>query len=546
MARKMQARWKINGTLTAETPIHVGGMGGDADTDLALAINGGGNYYIPGTSLAGALRGWMSKPFSADDSQGSTNNLKSPDHPINQLWGFQEKDKGHASFIIVDDAEIKLRKGQSIEIREGVGIDRHTGAAAERFKYSRAILPKGVSFPLHITLDCQKNEDPTNVWQLLQALEMGDIRIGAAKTRGLGRVKLEQIVVHQQNLSNADGLFDTLLNDGTGRPWKELKPKNYQSPAQLTFELAWSPRDPVMVKAEGDGIAIDMLPLVSQVDSGVRFVIPGSSIKGVLRAHAERILRTVLDIDITPDKDNTPKFNDQLQLVKGKKRIPLTDVIFGAAEKSKTKNSEGQMGVLSIDDCYAKLSMTLENWSAVENAKKEDTEEFKGFKQALKKALGGNQEPFHTLQPAMHVAIDRWTGGAADGMLYSVLEPIGVDWDAIGIRLDIAQLKKIEAIKKKEDSQSPSVLKPAIALLLLVLRDFANRKIPIGYGTNRGMGTVEVTAMTLDGAQLDDLEGLSGEQSITPDLSSLGEPLLDELTEAWQDWIAYLTELEAA
>ena len=146
----------------------------------------------------------------------------------------------------------------------------------------------------------------------------------------------------------------------------------------------------------------------------------------------------------------------------------------------------------------------------------------------------------------MHVAIDRWTGGAADGMLYSVLEPIGVDWDAIGIRLDIAQLKKIEAIKKKEDSQSPSVLKPAIALLLLVLRDFANRKIPIGYGTNRGMGTVEVTAMTLDGAQLDDLEGLSGEQSITPDLSSLGEPLLDELTEAWQDWIAYLTELEAA
>ena len=54
MARKMQARWKINGTLTAETPIHVGGMGGDADTDLALAINGGGNYYIPGTRLAGA------------------------------------------------------------------------------------------------------------------------------------------------------------------------------------------------------------------------------------------------------------------------------------------------------------------------------------------------------------------------------------------------------------------------------------------------------------------------------------------------------------
>lgn len=546
MARKIQTRWKINGTLTTETPTHVGGMGGDADTDLALAINGGGHYYIPGTSLAGALRDWMSKPFSEDNLKGNTNSLKSPDHPINQLWGFQEKDKGHASFIIVDDAEIRLGKGQSIEIREGVGIDRHTGAAAERFKYSRAILPKGVSFPLHITLDCQKNEDPTNVWQLLQALEMGDIRIGAAKTRGLGRVKLEQIVIHQQNLSNADGLFNTLLNDGTSKQWKDLRPGDYQSPAQLTFELAWVPRDPVMVKAEGDGIAIDMLPLVSQVDSGVRFVIPGSSIKGVLRAHAERIIRTLIDIDITPNEKDESKFDGQLQLTKNDQRVELIDAIFGAAEKSKTKRSEGQIAALSIDDCYAKLSMTSENWSAVENTKKEDTEEFKGFKQALEKALGDSKDPFHTLQPAMHVAIDRWTGGAAAGMLYSVLEPIGVDWDVIGIRLDIAQLKKIEAIKKKENSQSPSILKPAISLLLLVLRDFANRKIPIGYGTNRGMGTVEVTAMTSQGAQLKDLEGLSGEKAITSDLSSLDEPLLNDLTKEWQDWIAHPTEPEAA
>ncbi len=291
-----------------------------------------------------------------------------------------------------------------------------------------------------------------------------------------------------------------------------------------------------MVKAEGDGIAIDMLPLVSQVNSGVRFVIPGSSIKGVLRAHAERIVRTVVSIDLAADT----KFNQQAQ-------VPLADILFGSAEKKGDQvkgskaNSQGSIGVLSIDDCYATQSMTADDWSAVENAKGMTSD----MKSALKTALD-DEEPFQKLQPAVHVAIDRWTGGAAEGMLYSVLEPIGIAWEAIGLHLDIARLKKIEALTKEENPQSPDIVEPAIALLLLVLRDFAHRKIPIGYGTNRGMGTVEVTAMTASGSNLSDLEGLAGEQAITPDLSSLGESLLSDLTQAWQHWIDHQIEPEAA
>ena len=514
MARQIETRWKISTTLTALTPLHVGGIGNDVDTDLALAVNGRGNYYLPGTSLAGALRDWMA--HSIREVQ------------IKDYWGDHESEDRGASFILVEDAEITLKKGQRIEIREGVGIDRHTGAAAERFKYNRAILPKGVSVPLKITLDCQASHDPASLWQVLQALEQGDIRIGAAKTRGLGKVQLTEVKIQRQNLNDAVGIFEALLEGGHLQDWDELKRATpYAPPACLNFTIDWKPRDPVMVKAEGDGLAVDILPLVSQVDSGVRFVIPGSSIKGVLRAHAERIVRTVCDLEINSET----KFNQQLQ-------VPLVEILFGSAEKNQpqlrdskdgsSKNgSQGNIGALAVDDCYATLEMTASNWAAVEDTPKATNDTFTQFEKTLATALGSKGQPFKTLQPAMHVAIDRWTGGAADSMLYSVLEPIGVPWEPICLSLNADRLCKYHIQE----------LKPAISLLLLVLRDFGNRKIPIGYGTNRGMGTVEVTEMTAYGSSLSDLDGLMGAQTITPNLESLGVPLLNDLNQAWQQWV---------
>ncbi|OAB57254.1 hypothetical protein AY600_04375 [Phormidium willei BDU 130791] len=494
MARQIHNRWSITGELKAQTPIHIGGVGGDADTDLALAVNGRGQYYLPGTSLAGAFRSWMTRLPNQDDTS------------IKQIWGdHKTKDYG-ASQIIIDDAKIQTRK--PIEIREGVGIDRHSGTAAERFKYSRAILPKGVSFTLNLTFDSQTDDDPIALWQLLNALQNGDIRIGAAKTRGLGRVKLENLNIQRQDLSHAAGLFNSLLHGGTPQPWTaDLQTKAaYEMPLSLDFQIAWTPRDPVMVKAEADGIAVDMLPLVSQVDSGVRFVIPGSSLKGVLRSHAERIIRTVCQ---TPTGE---EFADQIHL-------NLIKEIFGAASKKDQK--QGQMGILFLDDCYGTLPISEDGWFNVERA----TDLHDGFKSQLKTAVG--TKPYQKLQPAVHVAIDRWTGGAAEGMLYSVLEPIGVEWDPIGIQVDLARLEE----------WSPDQVQPAVALLLLVLRDFANRKIPIGYGTNRGMGTVAVTDMTLQVQGDSDIPGLAGELSLGPDFSQLSDDLRLELSVAWQDWI---------
>ena len=67
MAREIRERLVVRGALEALTPLHVGGIGSDADSDLPLARNGRGLFYVPGTSLAGPLRSWCEAAFGEKD-----------------------------------------------------------------------------------------------------------------------------------------------------------------------------------------------------------------------------------------------------------------------------------------------------------------------------------------------------------------------------------------------------------------------------------------------------------------------------------------------
>ena len=54
MAREIIKTLILEGELVAETPLHIGGADTGHTTDMALAVDGCGRYYLPGTSLAGA------------------------------------------------------------------------------------------------------------------------------------------------------------------------------------------------------------------------------------------------------------------------------------------------------------------------------------------------------------------------------------------------------------------------------------------------------------------------------------------------------------
>lgn len=491
MARKISSRIKVSGQLIAQTPLHVGGIGGNSQIDLPLAVNGQGQYYIPGTSLAGAFRSWI------EDTQKA-----------NSVWGYQqEKDaEGHASFILVEDAPIQ---GINAEIRDGVGINREWGTAAEKAKYDRAILPKGCKIPLNMTLEVpvessEEAEKYKNSFaSLIKALEKGEIRLGAAKTRGLGKVQLFNCNIRESKLNQRDGILKALQGkDEIINPAIFLQSSiiTYQR-KKLTFEINWQPQSPLMVKAEGNGIAVDILPLVSAIDRSLTFVLPGSSIKGAFRFQAERIIRTVCPSLINRNVD----FLDQIE-------VPLVNELFGTRAKAKKETKKG-IGSLFIDDCYANIPITPSAWGNIEAATNEND---------LREAL--NNANLQNVQQAFHVAVDRWTGGAADGMLYSNLELMKINWKPICLTLDIDRLSNNKLF--------------AISLLLLCLRDLVDGRIPLGYGTNRGMGSIKVNSIVIKGDNLEsDLEKFTNVTLENGSITNLDSELLQTLNNAWKNWI---------
>ena len=550
MARKIDSRLKINLTLAARTPLHVGGMGANVDTDLALAVNGAGDYYIPGTSLAGALRCWLEtradkvalkqiRRLWGHQKQKEERNEENAQAPQSEAEAQKKKKEEHASFVLIEDARISPPPGKQIvftEIRDGVGIDRVTGAAANQIKFDRAILPRGtqLSFEMLVELGgdtIQQNDARFLTAAILQALQDGQVRFGAAKSRGLGRVTVVKQEICEQHFRSKTGMLATLRGHGATPHAVTGKPVALQPASRLEIDIAWQPRGPLMVKAEREGFAVDMLPLVSARDvmtGALSFVLPGSSIKGALRSQAERIVRTLLPIEVLKPVEKKQDFIKQVVVKEPdqpntSEHASLIGWLFGiAGEPVKTASKAVRLpgiSALTIDDCYSEsASFNEQQWSAVEQA----NDEAELQKKLALANLGQSQQAFH-------VAIDRWLGGAADGALYSVLEPHGVSWEHLSLTLDLARLPDKEWQKR------------AVMLLLLTLRDFVAGRIPLGFGTNRGMGAVEVmdiqfTAHECGEKELDWLDGCQDIDLVGGKLN-VPEALRKELNDAWTKWL---------
>jgi CRISPR/Cas system CSM-associated protein Csm3 (group 7 of RAMP superfamily) len=482
MARKIAQRIHIKGELITESPLHVGGISLDPTIDLSLAVDGRGRLYIPGTSLAGALRNFANR---------------------SDFWGYQDKNQGHASFIVIEDTFVADGAVVVTEVRDGVQIDRRWGTAADKGKFDRAIIPKGVRLSIKMSLDLPSQEDPSqpetyisSLDHILGALVAGEIRLGAARTRGLGRVKLEncQRLIH--TLHTKAGILAALQNSpANSASYEEYNPPKVLVSDQIKVIIDWKPVGAVMVKDSIEGNAVDILPLTSANGKALALVIPGSSVKGAMRFQAERILRT-----LCPNLASSDDFKQQVQ-------VPIVQSLFGAAAQ-KGKKEFGQ-GAMFVEDCYSQQQSSRKAWQEVVQADKDSN---------LMAVLSNANLP--TVQQAFHVAVDRWTGGAAEHMLYSNLEPFGINWSPIELQVNLSRLAHDRLA--------------GIALLLLLLRDLCQQRIPLGYGVNRGLGAISVQSIQISGSSLTpNFTDFNLSIASNGSFQGIDSGLLTNLDEAW-------------
>jgi len=534
MARKLSTQLRFNGKLHTLSPLHCGGIADDNQAAMSLAVDGGNQYYIPGTELAGVLRSWTEQHFPAEQDITKC------------LWGFQDptantsdKAAGQASRIIVENARIEIPGGQPAEIWDGIGIDRRWGRAADQMKFDYAVLPRGTLVYFELTVDLPTNIDLAQKCRVLlkhlfKALSSGDINIGSSASRGLGVIQLQQLKLEEINWqSNASVLahlgIDTASTTSNKKSAEDAAKVYMQTtdedqdlrpihPEILDISIDWAPQGALMSKSGYDGIVVDMLPLVSLTNSThLSMVLPGESIKGALRNQAERIVRTVLQrYKVNPD------WAQQIE-------EPLVTELFGSAkQKTQAQNSVGMQAALHAQCCYAEnFQCSTQLWDQVVTATESFHNNNTNTLYAHLSRIAGTKSTKPYIEQAYHVAVDRWTGGVLEGALYSAIEPFNVTWEPLRLRLHLNRVSEKEEV---------------LTLLLLLLRDLSQQRITLGFGANRGYGEIKVTGLEIkrqgSDSNLDWMNNLKLQGSFNfEQLPTQAQKSMENMQHAWSTWI---------
>jgi len=361
--------------------------------------------------------------------------------------------------------------------RDRVGIDRKTGTAAKDVLFRQALLPAGTEFELTIEVDLpsDKLEDLQAQLRASLGVLISGLPLGSGSTHGFGLVRLKEdakVAIINVACGGPKALGELLKP--TFKLLAEELPAGHIASNEARSEIEWTATTSIVVGNGLPGDSVDAVPLADMSAETVELVIPGTSIRGALRSHAEMIVRTLKGIDapegplheqVGPDEVLTALFGGISSDGRGPEWLGKSALRVGEVRASTTLKSEVWAEVVG-----ASKGVPTKNATGAEKHKNLTSESLEALKSA----------GFRIRQ---RVAIDRWTGGASDGALYSVLAPEGnqIEWGNIVLTVDLARLEQT-GLKDQ-----------AMALFWLVLRDLHAGLISLGSRANRGHGNIQVS-----------------------------------------------------
>ncbi|MCD4653012.1 hypothetical protein K8T06_03660 [bacterium] len=437
------------------TPFHIGSGREGIVSDASVITDANGLPSIPGSSLTGVLRAAFGKKYDDDDLEdklfghpGKTGKDKvdGKGSRLTISWGCIHDCMNQPVEGIVGDARLKdsvLANAYSPTLRDHVRIN-HQGASfsEDRAKFDELAVCAGHRFTFECSLQGVK-EDEEQLWKpFLDILREGSLRIGGKTRRGFGAFKIIDLSEKIFNLGDSAD-FDTYskmpvrLVSTTGILNKsKLDSVKNSLGAERTITL-----EPLEYWMFGGGYDVsndsheaDMAPVrdrriiwnngKAKVESDVAY-IPGSSVKGAI-SH-----RTAYHYNRL-----TGQFGDEMteeKFTKATTENKAVRELFGYAKNN--DKDEGQRGRIIIDDMFL------------------------------------NFDPKSQL--VHHVAIDRFTGGARSGGLFSE-RPF---WKGPNFELKIS----ITEPEKITDNKTRQALDAA-------LEDLGAMRLPLGGGSSRGLG----------------------------------------------------------
>ena len=341
-------------TIELQTPLKVGSNASDFLQDSPIQKDFNNLPMILGTGITGVLRKEFDKEM-ASEVFGEENGSKVI---ISNALLLDENKNINEALLLEKSKFLKLF--DNLPIREHTAI-KDKGVANERSKFDEEVVYKGSRFKFSI----EYIEDNKLMFEnILNLLSTNSFRLGGGSTKGFGAIKVIEIQTQTYDKNDYQE-YSSSLNHKLKDSFLSTKQK---SDRYRTYKLTIKPDDFFMFGSGFGDTQADMTPVYEKmIDydkkalSYEMILIPASSIKGAI-AH-----RTTYHYNL----QNKLFIGDE----KAKKSIKE---IFGEAKNTKEK-IDGAKAKILISDCF-----------------KSKTDE-KVFD---------------------HVSIDRFTGGAIDGVLF--------------------------------------------------------------------------------------------------------------------------------
>jgi CRISPR-associated RAMP protein (TIGR02581 family) len=255
----LQNRYRFEGRMELVSPLRLSSGRASDVTDAPLMRNRAGVPYIPGSSLRGALRSEMERILaglgreitgvrscvlfsqeSGPDACVSVDDKKQKalkNQPEDKVLDYLDEhlcdlcrlfgSPAYASRLTLEDSlpENPANHTKGGNVRDGVGIDRDTGAARETIKFNYEVLEPekgGTFFLLRMqveNLGVGAPQDTALLNLALSILQEG-LYVGGKRAAGLGKICLRKESLKVRGFKNPKDLWRSLKTGGD--PHREL------------------------------------------------------------------------------------------------------------------------------------------------------------------------------------------------------------------------------------------------------------------------------------------------------------------------------------
>ena len=248
------------------SPLRTGGTDGDTETVLT---GPDGVHFLQGSSLAGGFRDWVTGCWGPEMA--------------GTLFGSNQAEGS----LVISDGRFDSRT--AVQQRPRLRIDRVRGTADKGGKFDLAQVAAGSRFCFEMvwrgTELCPEQQQAVKA--MLEAMNSGEIRLGAQKNNGLGRV---QLTVHQKSFDMHQEADRTAWLEETGAG--TLLPLEAAAPMRTVFVLEGKVNGLLVKAAAAQAKAEEKGSYTPNLEENGMPVLPGSAIKGVVRSWAERIVKS--------------------------------------------------------------------------------------------------------------------------------------------------------------------------------------------------------------------------------------------------------------